>query len=30
VQSANPTSYKKAVEVQGPDAISTKVWWQKP
>lgn len=30
VQSANPTSYKNAVQVQGPDAISTKVWWQKP
>ncbi|MBW4890616.1 SusD/RagB family nutrient-binding outer membrane lipoprotein [Mucilaginibacter sp. HMF5004] len=30
VQSANPTSYKNAVTVQGPDQISTQVWWQKP
>lgn len=30
VQSANPTNYKKAVATQGPDLISTNVWWQKP
>lgn len=30
VQSTNPTNYKLAVAEQGPDAISTKVWWQKP
>ena len=30
VQSANPTSYKNAVAVQGADDISTQVWWQKP
>lgn len=30
VQSANPTSYKNAVAAQGPDVISTQVWWQKP
>jgi len=30
VQSANPTNYKAAVEAQGPDLISTQVWWQKP
>jgi hypothetical protein len=30
VQSANPTNYKLAVAVQGPDVMSTKVWWQKP
>ena len=30
VQSANPTNYKAVVAVQGPDAISTQVWWQKP
>jgi len=30
VQSANPTSYKAAVAAQGPDEISTQVWWQKP
>lgn len=29
-QSTNPTSYKKAVAVQGPDDINTLVWWQKP
>jgi hypothetical protein len=29
VQSANPTNYKIAVAAQGPDAISTQVWWQK-
>lgn len=30
VQSANPTNYQLAVAAQGPDLISTKVWWQKP
>ncbi|OCX53180.1 hypothetical protein BEL04_02390 [Mucilaginibacter sp. PPCGB 2223] len=30
VQSANPTNYKAAVASQGPDVISTQVWWQKP
>ncbi|WP_343702096.1 SusD/RagB family nutrient-binding outer membrane lipoprotein [Chitinophaga sp.] len=30
VQSTNPTNYKKAVAAQGPDVISTQVWWQKP
>ena len=30
VQSANPTNYKAVVASQGPDVISTKVWWQKP
>jgi hypothetical protein len=30
VQSSNPTNYKNAVAVQGPDVISTNVWWQKP
>jgi hypothetical protein len=30
VQSTNPTNYKAAVAAQGPDVISTKVWWQKP
>lgn len=30
VQSANPTNYRLAVEAQGPDLISTQVWWQKP
>ena len=29
-QSANPTNYKNAVAAQGPDEISTQVWWQKP
>lgn len=29
-QSTNPTAYKNAVAVQGPDEISTQVWWQKP
>jgi hypothetical protein len=29
VQSANPTNYKAAVAAQGPDVISTEVWWQK-
>jgi hypothetical protein len=30
VQSTNPTNYKLAVASQGPDVISTQVWWQKP
>jgi hypothetical protein len=30
VQSTNPTNYQAAVAVQGPDVISTQVWWQKP
>jgi hypothetical protein len=30
VQSTNPTNYKLAVQVQGPDLMSTQVWWQKP
>jgi len=30
VQSANPTNYQTAVAAQGPDVISTNVWWQKP
>ena len=30
VQSANPTNYKNAVAAQGPDVMSTQVWWQKP
>ncbi|MEP6673954.1 MAG: SusD/RagB family nutrient-binding outer membrane lipoprotein [Ferruginibacter sp.] len=30
VQSTNPTNYQLAVAAQGPDIISTKVWWQKP
>ncbi|MBC7949037.1 MAG: SusD/RagB family nutrient-binding outer membrane lipoprotein [Chitinophagaceae bacterium] len=30
VQSANPTNYQAAVASQGPDVISTQVWWQKP
>lgn len=30
VQSTNPTNYQKAVAEQGPDEISTQVWWQKP
>ncbi len=30
VQSTNPTNYKLAIEAQGPDLISTQVWWQKP
>ncbi len=30
VQSTNPTNYRQAVAVQGPDVISTQVWWQKP
>lgn len=30
VQSTNPTNYRIAVQSQGPDVISTQVWWQKP
>ena len=30
VQSTNPTNYKAAIAAQGPDVISTEVWWQKP
>lgn len=30
VQSTNPTNYQVAVAAQGPDVISTQVWWQKP
>lgn len=30
VQSTNPTNYRTAVAAQGPDVISTEVWWQKP
>lgn len=30
VQSTNPTNYQLAVAAQGPDVISTEVWWQKP
>lgn len=30
VQSTNPTNYQLAVAAQGPDLISTQVWWQKP
>lgn len=30
VQAANPVSYKAAVAAQGPDQISTQVWWQRP
>lgn len=30
VQSTNPTNYQAAVAAQGPDLISTQVWWQKP
>ncbi|KAA8484372.1 SusD-like starch-binding protein associating with outer membrane [Arcticibacter tournemirensis] len=30
VQSTNGENYKAAVASQGPDDISTKVWWQKP
>jgi len=29
VQSTNPTNYQAAVAAQGPDVISTPVWWQK-
>ncbi|MEO7531309.1 MAG: SusD/RagB family nutrient-binding outer membrane lipoprotein [Sediminibacterium sp.] len=30
VQSANPTNYKAVIAAQGPDVLSTQVWWQKP
>ncbi|WP_143307556.1 SusD/RagB family nutrient-binding outer membrane lipoprotein [Chitinophaga vietnamensis] len=30
VQSTNPGNYKAAVAAQGPDVLSTQVWWQKP
>lgn len=30
VQSTNPTNYEAAIAIQGPDAINTNVWWQKP
>jgi hypothetical protein len=30
LQSTNPTNYSIAVARQGPDLISTQVWWQKP
>lgn len=30
VQSANGKNYRDAVAIQGPDIISTQVWWQKP
>lgn len=30
VQSTNPTNYQAVVAAQGPDLISTQVWWQKP
>jgi len=30
VQAANPVNYKAAVAAQGPDEISTNVWWQRP
>ncbi|HVI44691.1 MAG TPA: SusD/RagB family nutrient-binding outer membrane lipoprotein [Chitinophaga sp.] len=30
VQSTNPSGYRSAVAGQGPDVISTQVWWQKP
>jgi hypothetical protein len=30
VQSANGTNYSAAVAAQGPDNISTQVWWQRP
>ena len=30
VQSANSKNYRDAVAIQGPDVISTQVWWQKP
>jgi hypothetical protein len=30
VQSANGENYRAAVAIQGPDLISTQVWWQKP
>ncbi|RYE20591.1 MAG: SusD/RagB family nutrient-binding outer membrane lipoprotein [Sphingobacteriales bacterium] len=30
VQSTNPTNYQMAIASQGPDLMSTMVWWQKP
>ncbi len=30
VQSTNPANYKDVISKQGPDLISTQVWWQKP
>lgn len=30
LQAANGSHYKEAVAAQGPDMISTEVWWQKP
>ncbi|HTE10754.1 MAG TPA: SusD/RagB family nutrient-binding outer membrane lipoprotein [Chitinophagaceae bacterium] len=30
VQAANPVNYKAAVAAQGPDEISTRIWWQQP
>lgn len=30
LQAANPVNYKAAVAAQGPDEISTNVWWQRP
>ncbi len=30
VQSTNPTNYQLTIAEQGPDIISTQVWWQKP
>lgn len=30
IQSTNGENYRAAVAVQGPDNISTQVWWQKP
>ncbi|WP_248282202.1 SusD/RagB family nutrient-binding outer membrane lipoprotein [Mucilaginibacter robiniae] len=30
IQSTNAVNYNAAVALQGPDVISTQVWWQKP
>jgi hypothetical protein len=30
IQSTNPNNYRTAIARQGPDVISTQVWWQKP
>lgn len=30
IQSSNSINYKAAVAIQGPDDITTQVWWQKP
>lgn len=30
IQTSNATSYQNAVAAQGPDEITTQVWWQKP